>query len=92
MVEPVVDPPRPFIPVSWHDLHSAFHLLWDKVIGPIVGHHLDLGLLVLDCLLVKMSLLVASKRVHAQSITAHLQCHGKHAEPHKSIRSQVMDL
>ena len=83
MAEPVVGPPRPFIPVSWHDLYSAFRLLRDKVIGPVVGHHLDLGLLVLDCLLVKMSLVIASERVHAQ---------GEHAEPCESIRGQLMDL
>jgi hypothetical protein len=62
--------------VSWHALHSAFCLFWDKVIGPIVGHHFDLGLLILDCFLVKMSLVVASKRVHAQGAPAHLVCHG----------------
>ena len=92
MVEPLVNPPRPFIPVGWHYLHNAFPLLRDKVIGPVVGHHLDLGLLVLDRLLVTMSLVVTSERVHAQGTTAHLQCHGKHAEPRESIRSQVMDL
>jgi hypothetical protein len=92
VVEPVVGLARPLIPVSWHDLHSAFCLFWDKVIGPTVGHHFDLGLLILDCFLVKMSLVVASKRVHAQGAPAHLECHGEHAEPSESIRSQVMNL
>ena len=48
-----------------------------------MGHNFDLGLLVLDCLLVKMSLVIASERVHAQD---------KHAEPCESIRGQLMDL
>ena len=86
MVKPVVGPPWPFIPVSWHDLHSAFRLLRDKVIGPVVGHHLDLCLLVLDCLLAKMSLVVASELVHAQGAPAHLEFHGEHAEPRESVR------
>ena len=57
-----------------------------------MGHHLDLGLLVLDCFLVKMSLIVASKRVHAQGTATHLECHGEHVERSESIRSQVMNI
>ena len=92
VIEPVVGPPWPFIPISWHYLNGAFCLLWNKIVGPIVGHHLNLGPLILDHLLLQMGLIVASESIYAQGTPRHLERHGKHAQPCEGIWSQVMNL
>jgi hypothetical protein len=51
-----------------------------------MGHHRDLGLLILDHLLVQMGLVVPSESIHAQGAPRHLERHGEYVE------SQVMDL
>jgi hypothetical protein len=73
-------------------LHGALYLFWNKIVGPIVGHHLGLGLLILDHFLVQMGLIVVSESIHTQSTPRHLERHGEYAQLRKSIGSQVMDL
>ena len=41
-----------------------------------MGHHLDLGLLILNHLLVQMGLVVATESIHAQGTPRHLERHG----------------
>ena len=92
MVEPVIGLSRPLVPISRQNLHGAFCLLWNKIVGPIVGHHLNLGPLILDHLLLQMGLIVASESIYAQGTPRHLQCHSEYAHPCKSIGGQVIDL
>ena len=84
MIEPVVGPARPFILISWHYLNGAFCFLRNEIIGPIVGHHLGLGLLILDHFLVQMGLVA--------NTPSHLECHSEYAQPCEGVGSQVMDL
>jgi hypothetical protein len=90
--ELVVGLAQPLISISWHDLHGAFCLFQDEIVGPIVGLHLSLSLFILDRLLVKMSLIVASERVYAQGAPGLLECHGEYTKLQKSVGTQVMDL
>ena len=56
-----------------------FVFFWNEIIGPIVGHHLGLGLLILDHFLVQMGLIVLRECIHAQGAPRRLEHHGKYA-------------
>jgi hypothetical protein len=48
VIELVVGPAQPLILISWHNLHGAFCIFRNKIIGAILGHHLGLRLFILD--------------------------------------------
>jgi hypothetical protein len=73
-------------------LRGVFHHFWDEIVGPIVGHHLNLGLFILDRFLVKMSLIAVSEHVYAQGTPTILSAIANTSSHAKALGGQVMDL